>query len=446
MKTITQMRKAVEELLQQLGDIDAKCTAGDREYSDEEKKLIAQIHARVRDLKEKIKLQEESKKLSEESHDPPTKEDPSQGSGEQRRIEWGKENPDPDQFRSLGEMLMAVIRSEMPGAQRSVDPRLQRVEETRASGMNEGVGSEGGFLVPPNFSSQLIAPVWEDPEVLSKVNKISLTSGNDFSCPRINESSREDGSRYGGIRLYQVAEAGSKTPSKPDLGLFELKCKKTAGLIYLTDELMADVGALEGYIKAMFPPEFQFYVINLLINGTGAGQALGILNAGCLVSQAKESGQVAATVVTENIVKMYSRMMPGSLKNAVWHINQDVMPSLFTMGIQVGLGGAPIFMPAGGLSQSPYNTLLGRPIIPLEQCSTLGTVGDIIFADWSQYWAIDRGEIQQASSIHVRFVYDETALRFVYRFDGAPWRASAVTPHSGSSNTLSPFVVLATRS
>jgi HK97 family phage major capsid protein len=191
--------------------------------------------------------------------------------------------------------------------------------------------------------------------------------------------------------------------------------------------------------------EIRFKLIAALISGTGAGQPLGVLNAGCLVTVSKETGQTAQSVVVENLVNMWSRLTPESAQNAVWCINKDVEPQLFTMGITVGTGGSPIFMPAGGLSQSPYNTLLGRPIIPLEQCSTLGQVGDVILADWSQYVAIDRG-LQTASLIHVKFVYDETALRFVYRFDGEPWPASAITPYSGSSNTLSPFVTLATRS
>jgi HK97 family phage major capsid protein len=101
-------------------------------------------------------------------------------------------------------------------------------------------------------------------------------------------------------------------------------------------------------------------------------------------------------------------------------------------------------MPAGGLSQSPYNTILGRPVIPIEQCATLGTVGDIIFADLRGYVLATKGGIQADMSIHVKFVYDESVFRFVMRLDGQPLRESALTPYKGSS-TLSHFVALATR-
>ena len=114
------------------------------------------------------------------------------------------------------------------------------------------------------------------------------------------------------------------------------------------------------------------------------------------------------------------------------------------MSLAVGTGGIPVYMPAGGLSQSPYGTLYGKPVLPVWQCQTLGTKGDIIFADLSQYLLAEKGGIDAASSIHVKFVYDETAFRFVMRVDGQPWWNSALMPYKGT-NTQSPFVVLDTR-
>jgi len=190
--------------------------------------------------------------------------------------------------------------------------------------------------------------------------------------------------------------------------------------------------------------EFGFKLDDAIINGTGAGQPLGVMNSPCLISVAKEAGQAAATIVAENVIKMHARLWGGSRNNAVWLINQDIEPQLHTMSLAVGTGGIPVYMPAGGLSQSPYGTLYGKPVIPVWQCQTLGTKGDIIFADLSQYLLAEKGGIDAASSIHVRFVYDETAFRFVMRVDGQPWWNSALTPYKGTQ-TQSPFVVLDTR-
>jgi len=101
-------------------------------------------------------------------------------------------------------------------------------------------------------------------------------------------------------------------------------------------------------------------------------------------------------------------------------------------------------MPPGGMSATPYGTLFGRPMLPIEQASTVGTVGDLILADMSQYVVAEKGGMQSASSLHVRFLYDEAVFRFTLRIDGQPMWSAPLTPSQGS-NTLSPFVTLATR-
>ena len=159
---------------------------------------------------------------------------------------------------------------------------------------------------------------------------------------------------------------------------------------------------------------------------------------------AKETGQATATFNYDNAVKMSARMMPRALAKAAWFMNVDVTPQLRVMNLAVGTGGAPVYLPPGGASATPYNTLLGLPVIPIEFCSTLGTVGDVVLADFGQYLLATKGGLQQAESMHVQFLTGEMTYRFTYRVDGQPARASVLTPFKGS-NTQSPFVTLATR-
>jgi HK97 family phage major capsid protein len=109
------------------------------------------------------------------------------------------------------------------------------------------------------------------------------------------------------------------------------------------------------------------------------------------------------------------------------------------------VGGSPMWLPPNGLAGAPYGTLMGRPLYAIENCSAVGTVGDIILADLGQYIMIDKGGPQFASSIHVKFIYDETTFRIVFRCDGQPAWNSALTPKDNSS-TVGPFVTLAARS
>ena len=262
----------------------------------------------------------------------------------------------------------------------------------------------------------------------------------------VDESSRVS-SRYGGIIAYWADEADLKTKSAPKFRKIELSLKKLIGLCYATDELLDDAPALEGFIREAFPGEFGFQMDDAIYNGTGAGMPLGIINAGCLVSVDKETGQAAATILAENIIKMYSRRFAGQTANYAWFYNQTIEPQLFTMSIAVGTGGIPIYMPPGGLSDAPYGRLMGLPAIAIEQAAALGTVGDIVLANFRNgYVLAEKGGIKSDVSIHVRFLYDESVFRFVLRIDGQPVRASSLTPYKGGSTaTQSHFVALATR-
>ena len=341
-------------------------------------------------------------------------------------------------FKSFGEQLMSVAKS----AGGFTDPRLM---ETKQTGMSEGVPADGGFLVQEDFAAEMLKLTFAQGEILSRVRRFPISANsNSLRANYLDEGSRADGSRWGGVQGYWKAEGALKVASNPTFGQLLLELKKLIGLCYATDELLQDATALEAIINYAFQMEFTYQLEDAVINGTGAGQPLGILNSPALITVAEEAGQPADTLVSENIVNMWSRMWAPSRKNAVWFINQDCEPQLHSMYVAVGATGVPVYLPAGGLSASPFATLYGRPVIPVEYCQTVGTLGDIIFADLSQYWMIDKGGMQQAQSIHVNFLYDETVFRFVYRADGQSSWPGTLTP-ANSALTLSPFVALETR-
>ena len=184
---------------------------------------------------------------------------------------------------------------------------------------------------------------------------------------------------------------------------------------------------------------FGFKIDDSILFGTGEGEPLGILNSGAAVTVAKDKDQTDIITVN-NLITMWNRLWARSRANAVWYINQELEPYLYTLTV----GDKPVYIPAGGLSQKPYGTLFGRPVVPLEQCSAAGEIGDIILADVGQYLLIDKGGMKAASSIHVRFLYDENVFRFIYRVDGKPIWNKPLKPFKGSAS-VSPFVVLEKR-
>ncbi len=354
------------------------------------------------------------------------------------RIEGGKDRAEDKPWAEsggLGGFLLAVKQA----AQGLVDPRLHAA----ATGGGEAIGPDGGYAIPMEYAPGIEKTMWDSGEILSRVDD-RMINGNAITYNVINETSRTDGNRRGAVLGYWLDEGNAPTASQVKLARVEMKLRKVGALGYLSDELVADASAMEGELTSAFAEELVFQTENAVINGPGVTQPLGILNAPCLVSVTKETNQAAATINTTNLSKMWARLPARSKANAVWFINVDVEPQLDELTLP---GGTAVLEPRF-VNYGPDGILRikGRPVVPVEYCATVGTVGDIILADASQYRMIRKAAgVQQDSSIHVRFLNDETTFRALYRVDGQPMPRSAITPFKGS-NTLSPFVVLATRS
>lgn len=424
MKKILEMKAKREDARLKAMAVLNKAEAEDRFLSEEEQKDIDKYEEEIRAWDESIGRAE--KLLAIEPEDRST---------EKPEVKPTPAKDTEKRFSSFGEQLMAAYRAAMPGGK--VDERLS----TRAaSGLNETTPSDGGFLVQQDFVTELLKRTYETGILASKVKKIPIsTNANGMKINAIDEDSRANGSRWGGVQTYWEGEADEITASKPKFRQMELSLKKLTGLCYATDELLQDAAALEAVIRQAFAEEFGFKIDDAILSGSGEGEPLGILNSGAIVTVAKEASQTD-TITMENLIKMWNRLWSRSRANAVWYINQELEPYLYTLKI----GDKPVYIPAGGLSEKPYGTLFGRPVVPIEQCSAAGEVGDIILADIGQYLLIDKGGIKSASSIHVRFLYDENVFRFIYRVDGKPIWTKPLTPYKGSA-TVSPFVTLAKR-
>lgn len=351
----------------------------------------------------------------------------------------------PQPFRTLGEQLQAIAGASLSGGTQ-VDGRLKWESLTSATGgAVAGIASDGGYLVQKDFSTTLLTRMNDIGNIKSRVNSIPISANSDgLELYAVDETSRATGSRWGGVQVYWGAEADEASAKKPKVRRMLLELKDLIGLAYASNRLLRDASALGAIFTQAFAEEMNFMIEDSLINGDGVGKPIGILNSGAVVSVAKETGQAAATINYENIVKMYSRLWLRSRPNAVWVYNQDIEPQLATMSIGVGAAGQPVYLPPGGASATPYSTIMGRPAFPVEYCATLGTTGDIMLVDFSQVAAIEKDAMQADQSIHVRFTTNENTFRFIYRYDAQPTWNSALTPFKGSA-TKSFAVKLDTR-
>lgn len=305
--------------------------------------------------------------------------------------------------------------------------------------MSETVPSDGGFLVPSEQAARIHAVSLENELVMPRCYVQPMRS-NTIKIPAMSIGDHST-ALFGGFTASYTAEAGTISEANPKSRAMELAAKKLTGLIRFSSELNADVPGGMGQIETLCGKGLAWYRDKAFLKGTGAGEPLGILNAGCTIEIEKESGQAADTIVYENLTAMMSRIFAGSFQNSVWVAHQTTIPQLLTLSMAVGIGGdhIPVMKESNG-----QFSILTRPVIFTEKTEVLGDKGDIMLADFSQYVVGLREGMRFDTSIHVAFETDEILSRIIERHDGQPLWDEALTLEDGTTE-VSPFVVLAER-
>ncbi len=341
-------------------------------------------------------------------------------------IEPRPRNRDPrGGFENFGEFAKLVRASTGQGVQ--PDARLM---DAATSYGNESVGADGGFLVPPEFARDLWKKVEAEENLLNRCEEL-IVGGNSMSIPKDETTPWQS---TGGIQVFWEGEGQAMTASKPAFELSTFRLVRLTALVPIGDDNLDDAMALESWLKAKAPAKMASKINTAIVDGTGAGMPLGILRAPSTISVAKEVSQPADTIWAPNIHNMWARVYAPWRRNAIWLINQDIEPQLDSMAFDPKADSkVPVYLPAGGLSASPYATLKGRPVVPVEACKTLGDKGDIILVDLKQYWALKKAAgVRTDTSIHLYFDQALTTFRFIFRMNGQPAWSAPIMPENGN--------------
>ncbi len=416
MKTIEEMRARLAEILNLISKFEDA-----ENYSDEQLEELTALNTEFESLKKNIEAKQKIEAAKASMNLPEARKVPAQ------KVVTPEAKGAKSGFKNGAEFFHAV-RATSKG---KFDPRFQNT-------MFEKNGEDGGFLVPEEFMSNIAKKLGGDESLLARTSNFNV-AGNSLSLP-----TDETQPWNGGVAAYWTAEGATITDSKHKFGQASWKLHKLAAIVKVTDELLEDSTALESYINMVAPEAIMHKVNSAILVGDGAGKPLGIINSGFKYKVAKESMQTADTVNAKNVINMYSRLIPSSRTRAAWYINAAVEPQLRTMTDD---NGNYIYLaPGSQMNQTPYGLLLGLPVIPLMgSMPALGDEGDIILADLSYYYTIQKsGGIQSAISAHVYFEEAIQAFRFTFRIDGSCPFKSPVTTENGSYS-MSAFITLEAR-
>lgn len=356
-------------------------------------------------------------------------------------------------FNSFGDFLYSVrgVELEESGTvKEKMKAYGQQIVAKAPLGINTLQDEEGGYLVPEQWSNEIWDYVVEAQEILPRTDQ-RTTSSNNLNLNGFEELSLKDGYRDSGVRAYWLEEAAEYTASQPKWKKMRMELKKLGVLCYVTEEELSDAKGLNlgPTLQRKAANAINWLVNDSFLNGTGVGKPLGILNADTNATLVIpiETNQAAGTILHRNLIKMYYRMLPGLRKSSVWmvHPNLEELLPLIAFADETS-SRFPIYIPPGGLSASPYGSLFGKPVIPSQFCQDVGTPGDIIHVAWSQYMTLQKAGagIKSATSMHVRFLFDEQVFKFSFRIDGQPSWSHPMEDYKGTT-LRSPYIILGDR-
>lgn len=355
-------------------------------------------------------------------------------------------------FRSAGHFYLAVARGQPESRKTFISPRdvwatkaldnWRDMQRKAASGLFEDSDPDGGALVPVELANDVYIRARGANQILTYLNPRPMRNRQQ-RFPALVENSRADGSRLGGVRSYWAREAAQYNRSKPQYRDFQLELNKLTIEIPVTEELLEDVDSLADHISEVASEEMNFKVNDSVINGTGAGVPRGLLTSGSKITVAAVATQGNGTVIAQNVLDMYSRVTPSQRNSLIWLMNQDVEPSLLRAFVGTGEYGTTAIISRDANGQL---LLCGRPAITIEQCSTIGTEGDIIaFATAGYACGFKRSMPDSFVSMHVNFEFDERLYKFRFRFDGQAKDNTPLTPYRGTATTSSIVTLSSTR-
>jgi HK97 family phage major capsid protein len=320
---------------------------------------------------------------------------------------------------------------------RPLEVNEEEIRAFRAS-MVEGVGSSGGFSVPEPLAAQ-----WLDDSIEGEIIRPLATVWPMESATRKVagwDAANQSSTLFGGFAMEFIAEEGPGTKQTGKLRMIQLTAHKGGIFVDISNELREDGQGFEAQLDRAIRTSIGYGLDQYFINGTGAGQPLGLRNDPAKITVAKESGQKADSLVYESLCKMFARMYPAGRQRAIFLANSDTIPQLLQLSMAIGTSGSQI--PVMTESNGQFK-ILGRPVVFTSHMPTLGDADDLMFVDLSQYAIGIRREMRLEKSNLPGWTNDLMSYRALLRFDGQGTWNAAITPRNGS--TLSWCVGLAER-
>lgn len=342
----------------------------------------------------------------------------------------GKDHPEE---KSFADYLVALQRHD-----------VKRIEGVYKAALSEESGAVGGYLVPVEYSNQILRLANERSVVRAQGPTIINMTTREWNVPALDYTSSTAGRAHqlGGVYATWTEEAGEKTETEPTFKNVKLVYHELSGYTVASAQVRMDAGpALESMLRELFADAVAFQEDWSFIQGDGAGKPLGVLKSDALLCEVAASSTFVLTDIASMLEMFHSRRPNGG----VWFMHPKVLSKLIALADGSATTNNVIWIPSA--RDNAPATLFGRPIVFTDRMPVLPAgnsatqIGGVLLADWSYYLIGDRAGLQIDFSEHYKFINNQGTWRFAKYVDGQPWMQAPMYLADGS-NQVSPFVSL----
>ncbi len=284
-----------------------------------------------------------------------------------------------------------------------MDMYLRGIVEKSATGNNESVAADGGNTLGLEISLEIFNRMISTSTILGQAQIVRMGKGLTVKVPYLNDYlSVNEGETA--IRAYWIDEAADKTANIPQLGYVKLTLGKLVVRIPFTDELWNDRIDLVDWLITNAADSIKNKLEYAMIYGTGAVKGIASGDTDGEKATVKSGFAIAGTITEANLVAAFKLLNPLAINGARWYVSQDVYANLNSYNYDVITRDA----------DKMY--ILG---LEVEVCPWLDASLPIFVGNFACYCIAEK-ETQVKVGDQIRFLYDESELRMVYRVAGEP--------------------------
>jgi len=318
------------------------------------------------------------------------------------------------------ELALRDVAAARVGAERVTQPRdeIRAFEAYLRSGvvpaelraaLNEGTPAQGGYLVPTEYSDQLVQGL-QDQSILRQAGaRVIRMTALSMKVPTLTNTSA----------AVLTTEGSAYDEAEPTVGQIDVTAYKFTRLAKVSDELLADAmfDVWGNILMPDFAQAFAKAENAAFTTGTGSGQPQGVVT-GATVGKAAAS---ASAITADDLIELYHSLDYRHRQNAIWMMNDAVM-----MAVRKLKDSTNQYLWQPGLAAGQPDRLLGRPVITNNNMATIAaSAKTVLFGDFAYYWIFDRQDLTIARLNELYAANGQVGFRAFKRFDGHVMLSSA---------------------